>query len=114
MLPSSNMPDWVLAKYFDPEAERHQLLLHDYQQTEIQKMRSMENTKLIDCLHIPLKSYDDILIAFKHMLSNGFEIYLRNFWLHSWEIGQHNFSCDSWFTIHLTFPYLPFVRMLSR
>ena len=42
---ASNMPDWVLAKYLDPEAERHRLLLHDYQQTEIQKMRSMENTK---------------------------------------------------------------------
>ena len=76
---ASNMPHWVLAKYFDPEAERHRLLLHDYQQTEIQKMRSMENTKLIDSLHMPLKSYDDILIAFKHMLSNGLEIYLEKF-----------------------------------
>ena len=49
----TNMPDWVLAKYFDPEAERHRLLLHDYQQTEIQKMRCMDNTKLVDSLHLP-------------------------------------------------------------
>ena len=41
---ASNMPDWVLVKYFDLEAERHRLLLHDYQQTKIQKMRSMEST----------------------------------------------------------------------
>ena len=27
------MPDWVVAKYFDPEAERHRLLTRDYQQT---------------------------------------------------------------------------------
>ncbi len=50
---ATNMPDWVLAKYFDPEAERHRLLLHDYQQTEIQEMKSMETTKLIDSLHMP-------------------------------------------------------------
>lgn len=31
---SENMPDWVLAKYFEPEAERQRLLVHDYQQTE--------------------------------------------------------------------------------
>ena len=38
----------------------------------------MENTKLIDSLHMPLKSYD-IPIAFKSMLSNGLEIYLEKF-----------------------------------
>ena len=76
---ATNMPDWVVAKYFDPEAERHRLLIHDYQQTEINKMRSMENTKLVDSLHMPLKSYEDILLAFKYMLSNGLEIYLKDF-----------------------------------
>ena len=39
---AENMPDWVVAKYFDPEAERHRLLIHDYQQTEIQQMRCMK------------------------------------------------------------------------
>lgn len=76
---STTNPDWVLAKYFDPEEERHRLLLHDYQQTEIQEMRSMDNTKLIDSLHLPLKSLDDLLTAFKHMLDNGLKIYLNNF-----------------------------------
>ena len=65
----SNMPDWLLAKYFDPEAERCRLLQHDYQQTEIQRMTCMDDTKLIDSLHLPLKSYDDLLKAFKHMLA---------------------------------------------
>ena len=76
---AANMPDWVLAKYFNPQAERQRLLLHDYQQTEIPKMRCMENTKLIDSLKLPLKSSDDLLFAFKHMLSNGLEIYLNDF-----------------------------------
>ena len=51
----TSMPDWVFAKYFDPEAEQHRLLLYDYQQTEPQKMRCMDDTKLIDDLHLPLK-----------------------------------------------------------
>ena len=36
---AQNMPDWVVAKYFDPEAQRHRLAVHDYQQTEIRQMR---------------------------------------------------------------------------
>ena len=39
----------------------------------------MENTKLIDSFHMLLKSYDDILAAFNHMLSNGLEIYHEKF-----------------------------------
>ena len=65
---STNMPDCIIAKYFDPDAERHRLLLHDYLQTEIQKMRSMEKTKLFDSLHLPLKSSEGLLTIFKHML----------------------------------------------
>ncbi len=42
-------------------------------------MRSMKTTKLIDSLHMPLKSYEDILVAFNYMLSNGLEIYLQKF-----------------------------------
>ena len=72
------MPDWVLAKCFHPEAERHRLLLHDYQQNEIQKMMFMDNTKLIDSLHLPLKSYNDLLKAFQHMLSNALDFYLSS------------------------------------
>ena len=73
------MPEWVLAKYFDPEAERHRLLIHDYHQTEVQNMRCMDNTKLVDSLHLPLKSYDDLLKAFQHTLSNGLDLYLSSF-----------------------------------
>ena len=71
---ATNMP-----KYFDPEAKRHRLLLHDYQQTQIQKMRCVENTKLVDSLHLPLKSCEDLFTVFKHMLTSGLEIYLSNF-----------------------------------
>ena len=49
---AESMPDWIVAKYFDPEAERQRLLIHDYQQTEIQPMRSMDNTKLVDSIEL--------------------------------------------------------------
>lgn len=83
---ANNMADWVIAKYFDPEAERHRLLLHDYQQTEIQKMRCMENTKLVDSLHFPLKSSEDLLTVFKHMLTSGSEIYFLTHLCGNWFI----------------------------
>ena len=89
----TSMPNRVLAKYFDPEAERHRLLLHDYQQTEIQKMRCMDNTKLVDSLHLPLKSYDDLLKAFKHMLSNGLDLYLGLFTTPYLPIDLRIFPC---------------------
>ena len=76
---AETMPDWVVAKYFDPEAERQRLLVHDYQQTENQQMRCMNNTKLVDSLELPLKSCDNVLTAVKKMLSSGLEIYLNKF-----------------------------------
>ena len=44
------MPDWLQAKFFDPESQRSRLLEHDYQKHDIMKMRSMENCKLVDCI----------------------------------------------------------------
>lgn len=76
---AENMPDWVLAKYFDPEAERQRLLLHDYQQTEIQSMRSMDNTKLVDSIELDLKSCENVLTAITKILSSGLDVYLSNF-----------------------------------
>ena len=64
---AKNMPDWVLDKYFDPKAERQRLLVHDYQQTEIQQMRSMDNTKLVDSIQLDLESYDNVLAAINKM-----------------------------------------------
>ena len=92
---ATTMPDWVVSKYFDQEAECHRLLLHDYQQTEIQEMRSMDNTKLIDSLHVSLKSYGDLLTVFKHMLSNGLEIYLSHFLAPFMGDGQHSSLCGN-------------------
>ncbi|XP_028405775.1 uncharacterized protein LOC114528351 [Dendronephthya gigantea] len=76
---STTNPDWVVAKYFDPEEERRRLLLHDYQQTEIQEMRCMDNTKLVDSLHLPLKSLNDLLTAFKSLSLNTRECVVKYF-----------------------------------
>ena len=76
---AKNMPDWVLAKYFDPEAETQRLLVHDYQQTKIQQMRSMDNTKLVGSIQLDLKSCDNIPTAINKMLSSGLNVYLSNF-----------------------------------
>ena len=74
-----NMPSWALSKYFDPEAERQRLLIHDYQQTENQQIRCMDNTKLVDSIELPLKSVENALTAINKMLSSGLEIYLKDF-----------------------------------
>ena len=58
---AENMPDWALAKYFDPEAERQRLLVYDYQQTG---MKAMDNTKLDDSIQLDLKSCKNVLTAF--------------------------------------------------
>ncbi len=68
---AETMPDWVVAKYFDLEEERQRLLVHDYQQAENQQMRCMDNTKLVDSLELPLKSYDNVLTAVRKILSSG-------------------------------------------
>lgn len=76
---AEQMPDWITAKYFNPESERRRLLIHDYQHSEIQDMRSMKHCKLVDCIELPLKSYSDFLKALKYMLENGLASYLSEF-----------------------------------
>ena len=76
---SENMPDWVVAKYFSPESERHRLAVNDYQQTELNEMRCMDNTKLVDSIEMPLKSCEDVLTAVNKMLSRGLQLYLDQF-----------------------------------
>lgn len=39
----------------------------------------MDNIKLVESLKLPLKSYNDLLTAFKHMLANGLEDYINHF-----------------------------------
>ena len=72
---AQNMPDWVVPKYFDPEAERHRLLTHDFQQTEIQQIRCMQNTKPVNSI----ESLDNVLTAINKVLSSGLDIYLKQF-----------------------------------
>ena len=76
---AEDMPDWVVAKYFSPECERQRLVVHDYQQTELQEMRCMDNTKLVDSIEMPLKSCEDVLSAVNKMLSGGLQQYLGHF-----------------------------------
>ena len=89
------MSDWVLAKYFDPEAETQRLLVHDYQQTEIKEMRSMDNTKLVDSIQLDLKSCDNVPNAINKMLSSGLNVYLSNLLLLSLATGPCNSSSIS-------------------
>jgi hypothetical protein len=58
---AESMPDWVVAKYFNPESERQRLLVHDYQQTEVEEMRHMDNTKLVVSIELPLQSWENFL-----------------------------------------------------
>ena len=76
---AEKMPDWITAKYFNPEFERRRLLIHDYRHSEIQDMRSMKHCKLVDCIEMPLKSYCDFLKALQYVLENGLASYLREF-----------------------------------
>ena len=70
------MPDWLQAKFFDPESQRYRLLAHDYQQHEILMMRSMEECKLVDSVELPLKSIADFHSALIIILESGLNLYL--------------------------------------
>ena len=54
-------------------------MVHDYQQTELEQMRCMDNTKLVDSIELPLKSCENVITALNKMLSSGLEIYLNHF-----------------------------------
>ena len=73
------MPDWLQAKFFDPESQRYRPLAHDYQQHEILTMRSMEECKLVDCVELPLKSIDDFQSVLDIILESGMNLYLDQF-----------------------------------
>ena len=89
---AQDVPDCVTAKYFDPATERRRLLVHDYQQTELKQMRSMDDTKLVDCLEIPVKSFHDLLSSVKFMLENGLTLYLDRFFVSFfWRLAKQFF-----------------------
>jgi hypothetical protein len=96
---AESMPDWVVAKYFNPESERQRLLVHDYQQTEVKEMRRMDNTKLVDSIELPLKSCENVLTAINKMLSGGLQQYLDHFITPLLVIGQCNSSFEDWSTL---------------
>ena len=75
----NDMPDWLETKFFDPESQRHRLLVHNYQQQEIREIRSMAGCKLVDCIELPLKSYSDFATAMTVILENGLSEYLEEF-----------------------------------
>ena len=55
----------------------------------------MDDTKLVDCLEMPLKSFQDLLAAVNYMLENGHSSYLAKFLFPLLETGQHNSTCAS-------------------
>ena len=73
------MPDWFQMKFFDPESQRHRLLIHNHRQQEMRPMRLMDGCKLVDCIELPLKSYADFVTAIKVILENGLSDYLESF-----------------------------------
>ena len=77
---AASMPSWIKERFFDPEAERHRLSVHDYQEFEnIRVMRSMDHSFLIDSLELPLKSYSNFFEAVQHALDMGLAEYLKKF-----------------------------------
>ena len=78
---AQEMPDLVTIQYVDQVAKRQRLLVRHYQQTEIRQLRSMENTKLVVCLEIPLRFFSDFATALKHLLDHGLSIYLGRFFV---------------------------------
>eukprot|EP00794_Sanderia_malayensis_P002399 gene2399-2763_t len=67
------------AKFFDPESEKHRLMIHDYQQQEMKQLRSMDNCKLVDSIEMPLKPYENFRSALSILLENGLSNYLKKF-----------------------------------
>lgn len=59
----------MLAKYFEPEEERHRLCIHE--QTGITQMKPIENTKVVDGIELPFKSLDNVLTAINKILEEG-------------------------------------------
>ena len=77
---ASVMPHWIRAAFLDPEAERHRVGIHDYQQQQsVRGMRKMVHCRLIDELELPLKSFSDFLVAAKHAIHHGLGKYLSEF-----------------------------------
>lgn len=70
-------------------------LHHDYQQTEVLWMRSMEHTKLIKSLHMPLKSREDIFVHLITCLPTVWKSILKNFSLHSWLTANRVFHTQA-------------------
>ena len=66
------------------------LLTHDYQQTEPNEVRCIDNTKLVDSIEIPLKSCKDVLTAVKKCYLVVYIYALITFLLRSLVIGQCN------------------------
>ena len=61
---------------------RSRVLVHDYQQNEIQDiqaMRSIANCKLVDCIKLPLKSLENFHSALDYLQESGLSVYINKF-----------------------------------
>ena len=93
---AQTMPDWITAKYCDPEKERTRLLTHDCQQTKLREMRAMYNIKVVDCLEMPLENLQRIVSALRYILDKGLSY-------HSLLLGAINKVCPSNFAKFVIF-----------
>ena len=78
---ASLMPHWVRSAFFDPEAERTRVDIHNYQaqQMDITAMRKMSACRLLDSIEVPLKGFENFLKAACHAKDHGLGSYLEQF-----------------------------------
>ena len=77
---ASSMPSWLTSLYFSPELQRHILEEHTYcDDSDVRRMRTMEDLHHIDFVELQLKSKDDFSKAHDVVMSSGFETYMKQF-----------------------------------
>ena len=77
---ASSMPSWLTSLYFIPELQRHILEEHTYcDDSDVRRMRTMEDLHLVDFVELQLKSKDDFSKAYDVVMSSGSETYLKQF-----------------------------------
>ena len=65
---STIMPQLVRATFFNPELERHRLVLHEYCENDsVRTMRQMQDVHLVECLKLALISK---MIGQQHLMSS--------------------------------------------
>ena len=71
---------WIASNFFDPLYEEERLRTHDYAvDTQIKKMRKMNDTILIDCVQLPLQRETDFRKAIDIVMATNMRYYCERF-----------------------------------